>query len=143
MENVANWLHSNAWTGPIMGTAAGFVAAAALAIIMQRFRRNATTPQGLSQHELGERRRLFLFCSDAKVLADLAIQRHMSDEHFLRQLRAQPCYEALSPYLSEAFTQKLSRAAENGEGKSKLAHACRDEIERLQHQFRPSSSNEQ
>src|SRR5258705_5664356 len=143
MEIVANWLHSSAWTGLIMGTAAGVAAAGGLAILVQRFRRNATAPQGLSQHELEARRRLFLFCSDAKVLADLAIQRHMSDEHFIRHLRAQPCYEALSPYLSEGFAQQLLRAAENGEGKSKLAHACRDEIERLQHQFRPSSFNEQ
>ena len=126
-----------------MGTAAGFAAAAALAILVHRFRRPATTPNDVSQEELGKRRRMFLFCSDGKVLADLAIQRHMSDEQFIRHLRAQPCYEALSPYFSEAFTQRLMRATENGEGKSRLAQACRDEIEQLQHQFLPSSFSEQ
>jgi len=141
MSDIADWLPSSVGIGLIFGSVAGFAAVALAAIFVRRFFIRVTQPEAVTRVELEERRRMLLFCSDAKALADLAVQRHMSNTLFLRHLRSQPCYEALLPYFGESFTNDLLLATENGEEKSKLAQACRDEIERLQHQFLPPSAN--
>jgi hypothetical protein len=80
--------------------------------------------------------RLRLLCGDAKVLTDLAIQRHMGDADFLRRLQAQPCYDELYPYFSQLFRQEIGQRNIDHDGRAKMAEACRKELERLEHDWR-------
>lgn len=79
---------------------------------------------------------MLLFCGDARALADLAIQRHMGDDLFLQRLSAQPCYKVLYVHFSEEFRNQIAGGLDNRKERPALAAACRNEIERLEGQWR-------
>lgn len=137
MDEIAKWLPQISWTDLAVGMA--FVSAILGALILLAF---FLRPRGPDDDDAVRRRHLEdeqrrLFCEDAKVLADLAIQRHMSDVAFLERFRAQPCYGALLSFFSEKFRERLAQPGEH-HGHSDLAVACREECERLERQWRPA-----
>lgn len=86
---------------------------------------------GIERSIMEERRQLLLYCGDAKALADLAIQRHMSDAAFLQHFQQQPCYKILAPHFCDAFRERLAQRRRN-DGHAELATASRVEFERLE-----------
>jgi hypothetical protein len=67
-------------------------------------------------------------------LANLAIQRHMSDAEFLAHLRQLPDYQELMAHFSDALkTQMAADKAATG-ARPVLASACLKDIERLERQ---------
>jgi hypothetical protein len=134
MDQIAKWLPQISWTDLAVGLAVGAAVLGALVLLAIFLRpRGRDDDAGRRSGEQDEQRRLF--CEDAKVLADLAIQRHMSDVAFLERFRAQPCYGALFSHFSEQFRERLAQPGEH-HGHSDLAVACREECERLKQQWR-------
>jgi hypothetical protein len=133
MSDIAKWLLQISWSDLAIGIAAGLAATGLLTFLALRLRRR-DDGDGRPQDQTDEKRRLLLFCGDAKALADLAIQRHMSDLAFVQRFQAQPCYEFLSPHFSETFRQAMAHPGQH-RGRSDLADACRRECEQLQQQW--------
>lgn len=136
MDEVAQWLLQVSWIDLAVGTVSGLAAAGLLtAMALYLSRRADSDGEGTPGAAVEERRRLLLFCDDVKALADLAIQRHMSDTAFLQRFQAQPCYQFLSPHFAEKFREHLAEPHRH-HGRSDLAVACREECERLERQWR-------
>ena len=139
MGEVAKWFTQNLWAGLAYGAAAGFVVAALLTLLMHRSRDSGDEDEGNNAHLTQERQRLLLLCGDAKALADLAIQRYMTNPEFLRRLQTQPCYDALIPHLSEEFLSQTALQTNDARG-STLATLFRREIERLEREWSGKSA---
>jgi hypothetical protein len=135
MGESIKWLPQISWADLLVGVAVGLAILAALILLayflLPRRRENDDSIARARKEE--EQRRLL--CEDARVLADLAIQRHMSDVAFLERFRMQPCYDALFSHFSETFRERLAHARGH-DGHSDLAVACREECERLERQWR-------
>jgi hypothetical protein len=135
MDQIATALPRIPWTDLAVGLAVGAAVLGALTLLVFFLRPQSRDDDGgWRGREQDEQRRLF--CEDAKVLADLAIQRHMSDVVFLERFRAQPCYDVLFSSFSEKFRERLAQPGAH-HGHSDLAVACREECERLERQWRP------
>jgi len=134
MGEFAKWLPRVSWTDLTIGIAVGLAILGALTTLayylLPHERGNDDGPR-----REGEEERRRLLCGDAKVLADLAIQRHMSDVAFLERFQAQPCYDALYSHFSDTFRERLTQPGKH-HGHSDLAAACREECERLEQQWR-------
>ena len=90
MGEFAKWLPQVSWTDLAVGIAAGLAILGALVLLAYFLLPRRREDETGSSREREEKERRRLLCEDAKVLADLAIQRHMSDVAFLARLRAQP-----------------------------------------------------
>ena len=133
MGEIAKWLVQVSWTDLAVGAMAGLAAAALLAVLVMSL--THSDRDGRSDEVPQEQQRLLLFCGDARVLADLAVQRHMSDAAFSQRFQSQPCCQALSPHFSEQFREYLAQPGQQ-KNRSGLASACRQECERLERQWR-------
>jgi len=134
MGEFAKWLPQISWTDLAVGVAVGSAILGAMIMLVYFLRPRDHDDDNSALHER-ERDQRRLLCEDAKVLADLAIQRHMSDVAFLERFRAQPCYGALFDHFSENFRERLAQPSRQ-QGRSDLAVACRKECERLEQQWR-------
>jgi hypothetical protein len=135
MGEIAKWLPQISWADLMAGIAVGLTVVGALillAFFLLPRDRDDDAGARLEREEAEQRR---LLCEDAKILADLAIQRHMSDAAFLERFRTQPCYDALFSHFSEKFRQRLAQPGGHHRH-SDLAIACREECERLEQQWR-------
>jgi hypothetical protein len=132
MHEALRWFLQNAWVGWILGAVMGLAVAIPLTFL-DRIRRAKGAGNPAIHEQLNKRQEIRLLCGDARALADLAIQRHLSDAAFLRRLQAQPSYTVLSPYLSDRFRQLLTQEALSEDGRGLLAAACLEEIEKLEH----------
>ena len=135
MGEAAKWLVQVSWTDLAVGVMAGLAAAGLLAVLIMSFGRSNRDKDSTSQDQPRDQQRLLLFCGDARALADLAVQRHMSDIAFFQRFQSQPCYQVLSPHFSEEFREHLAQPSRQS-GRSGLASACRQECERLEQQWR-------
>lgn len=135
MGEIAKWLPQISWTDLAIGIAVGLAVLGALVILAFFLLPRDRTDDNSARLEREEEEQRRLLCEDAKVLADLAIQRHMSDVAFLERFRTQPCYDALFSHFSEKFRERLAHPARHY-GRSDLAAACREECERLERQWR-------
>jgi len=135
MGEIAKWLPQVSWTDLAIGIAAGLAILGALVLLAYFLLPRQRNDETGSSREREEKERRHLLCEDAKVLADLAIQRHMSDVAFLERLRAQPCYDALYSHFSDGFRERLTQPNKHP-GRSDMAAACREECERLEQQWR-------
>jgi hypothetical protein len=135
MGEFAKWLPQISWTDLVVGIAIGVALLGGLIMLafFLRPRDRQDDDDGVQRGREEEQRRLL--CEDARILADLAIQRHMSDVAFLERFRTQPCYAALFSHFSEQFRERLTQPV-NRHGHSDLAIACREECERLEQQWR-------
>jgi hypothetical protein len=68
-------------------------------------------------------------CADARVIIDLAMQRHWDDDLFRQRFLAQPCSAVLVGRFSEESQNLLRQAAPC---QPALAEICQKEIQRLQ-----------
>jgi hypothetical protein len=136
MGEIGKWLSQASWADLAIGIALGLAVLSVLTVLAFSLlpRERAKDDGVASEHQEKEERRRLL-CEDAKVLADLAIQRHMSDAAFLERFRTQPCYDALFSHFSEKFREHLTQPG-GQHGRSELAAACRAECERLERQWR-------
>ena len=134
MGEIAKWLPLVSWTDLGVGIAVGLAILGMLTLLTYCLLRRERGDEGGSRRE-PEEERWRLLCEDARVLADLAIQRHMSDIAFLERFRAQPCYDALYSHFSETFRERLMQPGKL-HGRSDLAAACREECDRLERQWR-------
>jgi hypothetical protein len=135
MGEVAKWLVQVSWMDLAVGVMAGLAAAGLLTVLVMSLGRSNRDGDGRSDDVPQEQQRLLLFCGDARALADLAVQRHMSDLAFFQRFQSQPCYQALSPHFSEQFREHLAQPGRQS-GRSDLASACRQECERLEREWR-------
>jgi hypothetical protein len=140
MGETTRGILQNLWAASAIGATAGFVIAAVLTYLVFRSRKPKQGDENALRAALQERRRLLLLCGDAKALADLAIQRHISDTTFLEHLRAQPCYAGLSPHFSEAFHRQIAECSGVQSRSPLLALACRREIDQLEKTISTSSA---
>ena len=132
MPMVANWLLQNLWVELALGCAVGGALAVPL-LYLQHLARQKNKEREEDLRAARERRQRFLmFCADAKVITDLAMQRYMSDMQFVQCLRAQPCFETLFPYFSAEFRTLLAQELSNHANKACLAIACHAELSRLE-----------
>jgi hypothetical protein len=142
MDDTVKGILQNLWGASAIGAAAGFAIAAALTYSAFRLRK----PKQGDERALGaapqERRRLLLFCGDVKALADLAIQRHMSDTIFRGRLQALPCYDPLFPYFSESLRQQIAGLPDDQKRGGVLAVSCREEIEQLERTIGTASTEQ-
>ncbi|HWU54734.1 MAG TPA: hypothetical protein VN175_04470 [Rhizomicrobium sp.] len=136
MGDVAKLLTQISWTDLALGIAVGLGLVGMLTLLAFCLLPRNRGHDDAGQHAREEEERRRLLCEDAKVLADLAIQRHMSDVAFLERFQAQPCYDALFAHFSEKFRERLTQPGRHL-GRSDLAAACREECERLERQWRP------
>jgi hypothetical protein len=131
MGAMVNGLFQNLWIELALGGAAGFAGA-----LLFTYWQNRGWKHGKSDDEelraAYERRQFLLYCADAKVIADLAVQRHMTDANFLQHLRINPCFIALSPFFSEEFRVRLTQEPSNEAIKSFLPAAFQQEVTRLE-----------
>jgi len=134
MGEFAKWLPQVSWTDLAAGIAVGLAVLGLLTVLAFSLRPRGHDDGDSKRHDPEQEQRRLL-CGDAKVLADLAIQRHMSDTAFLERFRKQPCYEALYSHFSENFRARLTQPGGHY-GRSDLAVACREECERLERQWR-------
>ena len=112
--------------------AAAIAAAGLLAALLWYLRRSSSGEDESADHTAQlERRQLLLSCGDVKVLADLAIQRHMSDTAFFQRFQEQPCFGVLLPHFSDEFREHLAQKPKP-DRRANLATACRAECERLE-----------
>ena len=135
MGEIAKGILQNLWAALAIGAVAGFAIAALLTHLALRLRKARRSDESALGAALQERQRLLLYCGDAKALADLAIQRHVTDIAFLQHLRMQPCYEALSLYFSESFQREIAECHGVHSRDPLLALACRREIDQLEKQL--------
>ena len=138
MHDVAKWFLQNWQAGLAIVAAVGCGVAALVTYRGHRSQTLDKTDDAAQHTALQERRTLVLLCGDAKALADLAIQRHMSDAVFLQRLRAQPCFNTLFPHFSEDFRQQITLEPGDQKGKQTLAEICRKELERLEREWFPA-----
>jgi len=111
---------------------AAIAAAVLLAALRWYLRRSSSdADENVDQTAHLERRQLLLSCGDTKALADLAIQRHMSDTVFLQRFQEQPCFGLLLPHFSDEFREHLAQKPKP-DRRANLATACRAECERLE-----------
>ncbi len=136
MGDVGKWFLQNFWAGLAFGGAIGFILAAILTYLAYRLRKLNDIDDSVLRATIHERQRLLLLCGDAKVLADLAIQRHMNDAAFLRRLHEQACYDTLYPHFSETFRQQIAKEPDNLQRGPTAAIACKEEIEQLEKNLR-------
>jgi len=137
MGEIAKWLPQISWSDLLAGIAVGLAILGALTVLAFFLRPRDRGNDAGARLEREEEQQRRLLCEDAKVLADLAIQRHMSDTAFLERFRTQPCYDALFFHFSEKFRERLAQPSGH-HGHSDLAIACREECERLERQWRSS-----
>jgi hypothetical protein len=135
MGEIAKWLPQVSWSDLAVGIAVGLAILGALILLAFFLRPHDRDDDNSARLAREIQEQLWLLCEDAKVLADLAIQRHMSDVAFLERFRAQPCYDALLSHFSEQFRDRLAQPGAHY-GRSDLAIACREECERLERQWR-------
>jgi len=121
----------HAWVGWAFGLAMGLAVATPLAFL-NHIRCAKGADNSITREQLEKQQQIKLLCGDAKALADLAIQRHLSDAVFFQRLQTQPCYAVLSPYLSDEFRRLLAQDPMAEDGRAALANACLQEIERLE-----------
>ena len=115
-----------------IGVAAAIAAAGLLAVLSWYLRQASDgEDENLDHTAQPERRQLLLSCGDVKALADLAIQRHMSDAAFLQRFQEQPCFGVLLPHFSDEFREQLVQKPKP-DRRANLATACRAECERLE-----------
>jgi hypothetical protein len=132
MPMVANWLLQNLWVELALGCTVGFALAVPL-VYLQHLARQKSKERDEELLVARERRQRFLmFCTDAKVITDLAMQRYMSDVQFLQSFRAQPCFDELFPFFSEEFRELLAQEPGDHANKAFLAVACHAEVTRLE-----------
>ena len=132
MDVIVKALMQLSWADLVVGAAAFAAAAGSLAFLVLYTRaRRALDDDSIERSIMEEKRQLLLYCGDAKALADLAIQRHMSDTAFLQHFQQQHCYKILAPHFSDAFRERLARKRKN-DGHADLATASRAEFERLE-----------
>jgi hypothetical protein len=139
MPMVANWLLQNLWVELALGCAVGVALAVPLLNLQHLARQKNKEREEDLQAARERRQRFLLFCADAKVIADLAMQRCMSDLQFLQSFRAQPCFEALYPFFSEEFRALLAQQPGNLANKAFLPATCHAEISRLESMPNPVS----
>jgi hypothetical protein len=131
MDAFAKWLGLT-WSELGAIAAAAIAAAGLLAALRWYLRRPSNGEDESVEHAAQlERRQSLLSCSDVKALADLAIQRHMSDAIFLQRFQEQPCFGVLLPHFSDEFREYLAQKLKP-DRRSNLAIACRAECERLE-----------
>jgi hypothetical protein len=135
MGEIAKWLPQISWTDLVVGIAVGLAILGALMLLAFFLRPHERDDEAGARLERKDAEQRRLLCEDAKVLADLAIQRHMGDVAFLERFRTQACYHALFSYFSEDFRDRLAQPGGHL-GRSDLAVACREECERLERQWR-------
>jgi len=136
MGVVGNWLLHLSWADFAVGAVSG-VAAAGLLVTLTRYLRSRSGGHDdeFARAAVAERQQLLLYCGDVKALADLAIQRHMSDAAFFQRLQDQPGFGMLAPYLSNSFRERLTQNLRH-DGHADLAAACHVECERLDQLWR-------
>jgi hypothetical protein len=131
-----NGLIQNLWVELALGGATGF-AGALLFRCWQNRGREYGQRNDQKLRAANERRQFLLYCADAKVIADLAVQRHMTDASFLRHLRTNPCFEALSPFFSKEFRDLLTQEPSKEAIKSFLPATFQQEVTRLERTVDP------
>ena len=132
MGGIAKGIAQYSWAGLAAGWVVAIAAAGILAFLILYLRRSQGREDDIIERGIREeRRQRLLYCGDVKALADLAIQRHMSDAAFLQHCQNQPCYKALLPHFSDAFRERLAQKF-RPDGHADLATACRLECERLE-----------
>ncbi len=132
MPMVANWFLQNLWVELALGCMVALGLAVPLLYLQHLARQKSKEREEESLVERERRRRFQLFCADAKVITDLAMQRCMTDVQFLQSFRAQPCFEELFPFFSEEFRELLAQEPGNHANKALLAIACHAELSRLE-----------
>jgi len=136
MGVAADFLTWNFWAGLAVGSAIGFAVASFLAYLKHAPARDVD-PSIDDRRTLEERKQFLLFCLDGKAVANLAIQRNMLNEEFLRRLKSMPCHAVLSPHLSQEFVSLTNGHINDSRGPT-LAHAFYKEVERLEQQWSPN-----
>jgi hypothetical protein len=131
MKEALQWLLQNAWVGWVLGAAIGLALGIPLTVF-DKIRRATGADDSTIREQLKEQQQIRLLCGDARALAYIAIQRHLSDAVFRRRLQAQPCHAVLWPYFSAEFRGRLLQDPMAEDGPATLANVCLEEIERLE-----------
>jgi len=132
MDVIAKALLQLSWADLAVGAAVIAAVGGSLAFLVLYARGlRKLDDDAIERSIMEEKRQMLLYCCDAKALADLAIQRHMSDTAFLQHFQQQPCYKLLAPHFSDAFRERLAQKRKN-DGHANLATASRAEFERLE-----------
>jgi hypothetical protein len=132
MDVIAKALMHLSWADLAFGAAIIAIAAGLSVLLVVHARnRESDNDDSIERNVMEERRQLLLYCGDAKALADLAVQRHMSDTAFLQHFQQQPGYKILSAHFGDAFRDRLAQKRRH-DGRADLATACRAECERLE-----------
>jgi hypothetical protein len=136
MGVTADLLTWNFWAGLALGFAIG-LAGAWLFALLNRAQAQQNDERAMDERRtMEERKQFLLFCGDGKAVADLAIQRNMMNEEFLRRLKTLPCHAVLAPHLSEEFAALSNGHIHDDRGPT-LAVAFRRDVERLEREWSP------